>query len=103
MAAVNKDGTDGLLVPGPSPSGARVEDDEAWLRSEVCKHTNTIYHPTGTCGMGRVVDERLRVTGVRGLRVVDASVFPFLPRSNTNAPTVMVAEKAADMIKADAV
>ena len=47
--------------------------------------TNTIYDPTGTCGMGRVVDERLRVMGVRGLRVVDASVMPFIVRANTKA------------------
>jgi choline dehydrogenase-like flavoprotein len=52
-----------------------------------------------TCAIGSVVDTELRVLGVEGLRVVDASVFPTVPRGNTNAPTVMAAEKAADLIK----
>lgn len=107
MAEVNRDGPDALLIPEPLPQpgavpGAHPEDDPAWLRSQVRKHTNTIYHPIGTCGMGRVVDGRLAVSGVRGLRVVDASVFPIIPRANTNAPTVMLAERASDMIKDDA-
>lgn len=97
MAQVNA--KDGFLVPDMPTSG---HDDDAWLREQAKAHSNTIYHPVGTCGMGRVVDARLRVVGVRGLRVVDASVFPFLIRSNTNAPTVMIAEKASDMIKEDA-
>jgi choline dehydrogenase-like flavoprotein len=58
----------------------------------------TLFHPTSTCAIGSVVDPELRVLGVEALRVVDASVFPTVPRGNTNAPTIMAAEKAADMI-----
>jgi choline dehydrogenase len=62
----------------------------------------TIYHPTSSCAIGPVVDSRLNVHGVDGLRVIDASVMPTIVRGNTNAATIMIAEKAADLIKEDA-
>jgi len=76
---------------------------DAELREHVRRHTGTLYHPVGTCAMGTgedaVVDPELRVRGVEALRVVDASVMPVVPRGNTHAPTVMVAEKAADLLR----
>ncbi len=74
-----------------------VTDEE--LRAHIREVTQTLYHPVGTCAMGSVVDASLRVEGIDGLRVVDASVMPVVPRGNTNAPTIMVAEKAADLIR----
>jgi len=83
--------------------GVDAKDDQA-LRAHIVKFTETLYHPVGTCKMGddgaAVVDAELRVHGVEGLRVVDASVMPTVPGGNTNAPTIMIAEKAADLIKA---
>ena len=65
----------------------------------IASHTGTLYHPVGTCAIGSVVDAELRVEGVEGLRVVDASVMPMVPRGNTNAPVIAVAERAADLIR----
>ena len=59
----------------------------------------TVFHPTSTCAMGSVVDAELRVYGIDGLRVADASVMPQITRANTNAATIMIAEKAADLIR----
>lgn len=85
------------------PGGTAQTDQE--LRTHVCKMSETLYHPVGTCKMGAskdpnaVVDSELRVFGVEGLRVIDASIMPIVPGGNTNAPTIMVAEKASDLIR----
>ena len=85
--------------------GNKVASDEALLAYCRARGT-TIYHPTSTCRMGNdplaVVDQRLRVRGIDGLRVIDASVMPDLVSGNTNAPVIMIAEKASDMILQDA-
>ena len=72
------------------PDSDSDEDILDWVR-RACQ---TVYHPTSTCAIGAVVDPELRVYGVEGLRVVDASVMPTITRANTHAPTVMIAEKA---------
>jgi choline dehydrogenase len=84
--------------------GADVTTDEE-IREHIRETAHTVYHPVGTCKMGddgmAVVDDRLRVHGVENLRVVDASVMPTISSGNTNAPTIAIAEKAADMIRAE--
>jgi choline dehydrogenase len=91
----------GHLRDEASP-GAAVRGDEqlrSWIRGDL----RTIFHPTSSCAMGgdddAVCDPELRVRGIEGLRVVDASVMPAVPRGNTNAPTIAIAERAADLIR----
>jgi choline dehydrogenase len=81
------------------PFTAPAGDSEDDLRAHVARTTYPIYHPVGTCAIGSVVDADLRVEGLEGIRVVDASVMPVVPRGNTNAPTIAIAERAADLIK----
>jgi choline dehydrogenase-like flavoprotein len=89
---------------GASPyADLRTDED---IRELLRRRVDTVYHPVGSCAMGpdaahSVVDARLRVHGIGALRVVDASIMPEIVGGNTNAPTIMIAEKAADMIKAD--
>ena len=82
----------------------RVLESDAEIEPFLRAHSETLYHPVGTCRMGTdagaVVDPELRVRGLRGLRVVDASVMPTVTRGNTNAPTIMIAERAADLVLA---
>ena len=89
-----------VLAEEWSPGGTVGTREE--LRSVVRQTLESLYHPVGSCRMGTddgaVVDPQLRVRGIDGLRVVDASVMPTLIRGNTNAPTIMIAERAADLI-----
>ena len=81
----------------------RTDDD---IRNVLRQRVDTVYHPVGTCKMGvndamAVVDPKLKVHGVQGLRVADASIMPTLIGGNTNAPSIMIGEKCADMIKSE--
>ena len=95
-----------LITEEHSPGPSVGTNDEAilnWARNTA----TTIYHPTGTCKMGSdkmaVVNDRLQVYGVEGLRVADASIMPTITSGNTNAPAIMIGEKASKMVLAEAV
>jgi choline dehydrogenase len=102
--------------PGSYLTGAEIvmpeiahlgQETDEYIREFIRRRAVTVYHPTSTCKMGQaddpstVVDTRLRVHGIQGLRVVDASAFPTVPTGNTNAPCIMLAERAVDMIRED--
>jgi choline dehydrogenase len=94
------------LIEAELEPGAAVRSDEALL-DDVRRRSSTVFHPVGTCRMGpdprqSAVSARLAVHGAEGLRVIDASVFPSITSGNTNAPTIMVAEKGADLVLQDA-
>ena len=84
--------------------GINIKDNEELVKA-ASDYAQTIFHPVGTCKMGSdedaVVDNRLRVHNLKNFRIVDASVMPNITSGNTNAPTIMIAEKAADMIIED--
>ena len=81
--------------------GTHITDNEELVKAS-SEHAQTIFHPVGTCKMGNndeaVVNETLKVHGIQNLRVIDASIMPNITSGNTNAPTIMIAEKASDMI-----
>jgi choline dehydrogenase-like flavoprotein len=80
-------------------------NDDSDIEQAIREEADTVYHPVGTCKMGNdemaVVDNKLKVHGIDGLRVVDASIMPTLIGGNTNAPTIMIGEKASEMIMND--
>lgn len=91
-----------ILNPIPYPKCDHIlfKSDDYWAC--VSKHlTNTYHHQCGTCSMGDVVNNKLQVIGIKGLRVVDSSIFPYIPSAHLYAPTIMVGEKAADLIRSD--
>ena len=96
----------GLVLGGREVAVLAAAQTDAQIEQFLRSYADTIYHPVGTCRMGNtamdVVDAQLRVHGMQGLRVVDASIRPQVVSGNTNAPTVMIAEKAVDMIRAAA-
>ena len=99
-AVMNAPAMAALGVKETAPGEPLQRDDEIidWVK----RAAETTYHPVGTCRMGQdamaVVDHELRVHGIQGLRVADASIMPTLTSGNTNAPSIMIGEKAADMV-----
>ena len=89
-----------LAAVARGPFSVPASDSDADIMACVRRAAQTVYHPTSTCAMGAVVDSELRVYGFEALRVADASVMPTITRGNTNAPTIMIAERAADLIRA---
>lgn len=93
-------------IPLPNCKHLEFGSDKYW-ECHIRTMPFTVYHPVGTCKMGpawdpeAVVDPRLRIYGVSGLRVIDASIMPTIPSGNTNAPAIMVGEKGADLVKQD--
>ena len=98
--AIAKQEALGPCTRGPHLMPASDSDED--IIDFVQRRGHTVYHPAGTCAMGSVVDSELRVLGIEGLRVVDASIMPTVCRGNTNAPTIAIAEKAADLIRGGA-
>ncbi len=101
---------DGIRGPGAQPGHPNPDSDDEAIKAYIRLNMATLYHPVGTCAMGpnpqdattpAVVDARLRVHQIQGLRVVDASIMPKIIRGNPQNPTIMIAEKAADIIKQD--
>jgi choline dehydrogenase len=88
------------IFPGVGGDGVHASGD---LEDDLRRRVELLYHPVGTCRMGTdegsVVDEQLRVRGIDGLRVADASIMPLIPGGNTNAPCIMIGERAADLVK----
>jgi choline dehydrogenase len=94
------------LIKSELKPGREVQSEDE-LIEDIRRRAGTVFHPVGTCAMGpepanAVVDDRLRVHGLERLRVIDASIFPNITSGNTNAPTIMVAEKGADLVLTDA-
>ena len=91
-------------LEGEHGPGAAAQDDDE-IVEHIRNHASTIYHPVGTCKMGTddmaVVDDRLRVRGLSGLRIADASIMPVITSGNTNAPSIMVGEKCSAMIMSE--
>ena len=94
-------GQDALRGFCSQPFNVPEGDSDEAIAAQVARTTFPIYHPVGTCAIGSVVDAELRVEGLEGIRVVDCSVMPRVPRGNTNAPVIALAERAADLIRGE--